>query len=125
MFTRIWQMVVKELIHVIRDKSTLFLLIGPPLLQTLILGYAATFEVRHLRTAVLDLDNTPESRELIARFSASPYFNLSYWLSDYRELSDRITRGDVVLALNIQSGFGNYLRRGKTAPMQVVLDGSN
>jgi len=118
-------MVVKEFIQVIRDKRSLFLLLGPPLIQMLIIGYAITFEVRHIASAVLDLDNSPESRELIARFSASNYFDVRVRLSDQRQIRELIDNGDVALVFHILPGFGCHLRKRQTAPLQVILDGSN
>ncbi len=62
-FARIWQLIVKEFIQVLRDPRARFSLIAPPLVQMLIFGYAASFEVRHVTTAILDLDHSQESRE--------------------------------------------------------------
>jgi ABC-2 type transport system permease protein len=93
--------------------------------QLLLLGYAISFEVRHLSTAVLDQDNTPESRELIAQFSASRYFNIVARPPDRRNLNKLLNAGDVALAIQIHPGFGGRLRRGQTAPLQIILDGTN
>ena len=125
MWQRIHQMVVKEFIQLIRDKRSLSLLLVPPLLQLLILGYAVTFEVRHIATAVLDLDNSPESRDLIAKFSASRYFDIVAHPSDERKITELMNTGGVALALHILPGFGDTLRKGRTAPVQVIVDGSN
>jgi len=125
MLARIRQMVIKEFIQVFRDRSSLFLLLATPIIQLLILGYATTFEVRHVSTAVLDLDNSSESRDLIARFGASRYFDIRAWVSDRRQISELITRGDATVALHINAGFGSHLRKGETAPLQVILDGTN
>lgn len=125
MVARIRQMVIKEFIQVFRDKGSLFLLLATPLIQLLILGYAITFEVRHLSTAVLDLDNSIESRDLVARFAASRYFDVRARLSDRGQINDLVRRGEIAVALHIHPGFGSDLRKGKTAPLQVILDGSN
>ena len=76
-FHRIWQLIVKEFIQVLRDPRARFSLIAPPIVQMLIFGYAASFEVRHVTTAILDLDHSQESRELISRFWASDYFDIT------------------------------------------------
>jgi ABC-2 type transport system permease protein len=125
MWQRVHQMVLKEFIQLIRDKRSLSLLLVPPLLQLLILGYAVTFEVRHIATAVLDLDNSPESRDLIARFSASRYFDIVARLSDQRQITELMNTGNLALALHILPGFGDTLRKGRTASVQVIVDGSN
>ncbi|MFY9980304.1 MAG: hypothetical protein WAK22_18900, partial [Candidatus Sulfotelmatobacter sp.] len=64
MWGRLKQMLIKEVIQVFRDKRTRFLLFGPPIIQMLMFGYAATFEIYHVPTVVLDLDHSQESREL-------------------------------------------------------------
>lgn len=125
MFARLKQMLIKEFIQVFRDKRTRLVLIGPPIIQMLIFGYAATFEVRHVPTAVLDLDHSQESRELISRFSSSPYFDLQRQLTDYRQVGDLIDRGEATIALQINAGFAQSLRKGETAPLQVIVDATN
>ena len=125
MLARIWQMVIKEFIQVIRDKRSLSMLLGPPVVQMLLMGYAITFEVRHLSTAVLDQDNSPESRELIAQFSSSRYFDVVARSPDRRNMSELLNAGDVALAIQIHPGFGDRLRKGQMAPLQIILDGTN
>jgi ABC-2 type transport system permease protein len=125
MLSRLKQMLIKEFIQVFRDKRTRFVLFGPPIIQMLIFGYAATFEIRHVPTVVLDLDHTQESRELISRFSATPYFDLKQQLTDRKQILDLIDRGQATVALQIHPGFAESLRKGQTAPLQVVVDGTN
>src|SRR5512140_1507480 len=69
MLARLKQMLIKEFIHVFRDKRARAVLFGPPIIQMLVFGYAATFEIRHVPTAILDLDHSQESRDLVSRFS--------------------------------------------------------
>ena len=76
MFARLKQMLIKEFIQVFRDKRTRFILIGPPIIQMMVFGYAATYEIHHVPTVVLDLDHSQESRELVSRFTSSPYFDV-------------------------------------------------
>ncbi len=125
MLARIRQMLVKEFIQVFRDKRTRFVLFGPPTVQMLVFGYAATLEIRHVPTAVLDLDNSQMSRELVARFTASPYFDVRARLHDRRQITEMIDRGDVILAVQINAGFAENLRKGQSAPVQAILDSSN
>ena len=86
-FDRIWQLIVKEFIQVLRDPRARFSLIAPPIVQMLIFGYAASFEVRHVTTAVVDLDHSQESRELVPRFWTSEYFDITRNLGDRARLS--------------------------------------
>ena len=125
MLGRIRHMLVKEFIQVFRDKRTRFTLFGPPVVQMLIFGYAATLDIRHVPTAVLDLDNTQESRDLISRFAASQYFDVRAHLQDRRQIGELIDRDQVLLAVQINAGFAQDLRKGQTAPVQVIVDSSN
>jgi ABC-2 type transport system permease protein len=125
MLARLKQMLIKEFIQVFRDKRTRFVLLGPPIIQMLVFGYAATFEIYHVPTAVLDLDHSQESRELISRFTSSPYFDVQHQLTDYRQVGDLIDRGDVTVALRINAGFAQNLRKGQTTPVQVIVDATN
>jgi|SRR5579863_650295 len=125
MLARLKQMLIKEFIQVFRDKRTRFLLFGPPIIQMLIFGYAATFEIHHVPSVVLDLDHSQESRELVSRFTSSPYFEVQRQLTDYRQMGELIDRGEVTVALQIKPGFAQALRKGQTASLQVIVDATN
>jgi drug efflux transport system permease protein len=125
MLGRIRGMLIKEFIQVFRDKRTRFVLFGPPMIQMLVFGYAATLDIQHVPTAVLDFDNSQVSRDLISRFTASPYFDIRARLEDHREIGELIDRGDVIIALQINAGFAQDLRKGQTAHLQVIVDSSN
>ncbi len=125
MFGRLKQMLIKEFIQVFRDKRTRFLLFGPPIIQMVIFGYAATYEIHHVATVVLDLDHSEESRDLISRFTSSPYFDVQCQVTDSREIRDSIDRGRATVGLEIDAGFAQKLRSGQTAPVQVIVDATN
>jgi ABC-2 type transport system permease protein len=125
MLARLKQMLIKEFIQVFRDKRTRFILIGPPMIQMLVFGYAANYEIRHVPTVVLDLDHSQESRELISRFTSSPYFDVQRELTDSRQLGDEIEQGKAAAGLEIDAGFAAKLRSGQTAPLQVIVDATN
>src|ERR1039458_8720508 len=125
MLGRLKQMLIKEFIQVFRDKRTLFILIGPPILQMLVFGYAATYEIRHVPTVVLDLDHSQESRELISLFTSSPYFDVRRQLTSSRQLGDLIEQGKSTVGIEIDAGFAQKLRKGETAPLQVIVDATN
>ncbi len=125
MFVRLRHMLVKEFIQVLRDPRTRTLLIVPPLLQLMVFGYAATFEIRNVRMAVLDQDHSQESRELVARFADSRYFDLRRYLGSRREAEQVIERGEVTLVLHLPAGFAQKLRKGEAAPVQVILDSTD
>jgi ABC-2 type transport system permease protein len=125
MLTRLKQMLIKEFIQVFRDKRTRFILIGPPIIQMLVFGYAATYEIRHVPTVVVDLDHSQESRDLISLFTSSPYFDVQHELVNSRQIGDLIEQGKTTVGIEIDAGFAEKLRKGETAPVQVIVDATN
>ena len=114
MFGRLKQILIKEFIQVFRDKRTRFLLFGPPIVQMLIFGYAATYDIHHVSTVVLDLDHSQESRELVSRFTSSRYFDVQRQLTDSRQIRDLIDHGKATVGLEIDAGFAQKLRLRKS-----------
>jgi ABC-2 type transport system permease protein len=125
MLERIFHMLVKEFLEIRRDKWERFRLLVPPLIQIILFGYAATFEVYRVSTAVLDLDHSQESRELVSRFVGNRRFDLVRIPSDREELRRLVDRSRVTVAIRIDPQFGQLLRKGRTAPVQVIVDGTN
>src|SRR5271157_4151628 len=125
MFGRLRHMLIKEFIQVLRDKRTRFVLIVPPILQMLIFGYAATLEIKHVPTAIVDYDNTQVSCDFISRFAASHYFQVRATPADRKQIPLLIDRGDVILAIQINEGFARLLGKGQTASIQVIVDASS
>lgn len=115
----------KELLHIIRDKRTLIIVFLIPVVQLFLLGYAATTDIEHLRTAVLDADRTPQSRELIEAYRASNYFDITLYAADERELGQLVDRGIVRAGLIIPAGYGADVASGKKASAAFVIDGSD
>jgi ABC-2 type transport system permease protein len=125
MFDRIWRMIVKEFLQLRRDKYARFRLLVPPIIQMLIYGYAATFEVNRVQIAVIDFDHSQESRDLMSRFTFTGRFEVAKMLSNEQELKSLIGRSDIPMALKIEPGFAELLRKGQTAHLQVIVDGTN
>jgi len=124
-FARIYHMVIKELLQLRRDKHARFVLIAPPIIQLFIFGYAATFEVNRVSMALLDRDHSEESRELVSRFTATGRFQIDAIARNEGQIAELINRGQVTLALHIDPQFAELLRKGQSAPLQVILDGTN
>jgi ABC-2 type transport system permease protein len=124
MFSRVRYLFVKELIQVLRDKRLRVTLIIPPLIQLIIFGYAANLDVKDIHTAVRDLDQSTESRDLIARFSSSKYFDIVSFPKTPKEIESLIKKGDIALSIEIPSGFSRKLKKGDTATLQIILDGT-
>ena len=94
MLRRIWALTVKEFLVVWRDRKSRVVIIVPPLLQLLVFGYAATFDVDHIRTAILNEDTGLAARELIARFEGAPAFDVVDQLSQVSQIDEVIDRGE-------------------------------
>ena len=125
MFERIRQMLIKEFIQVFRDPRMRAVVLIVPCMEVLVIGYAVNMDIRDIRTAVYDLDNTPASRELLARFSQSGYFNVVARLDDDRRMQDLVDRSTVQIVLRIDHGFAGDLAAGRTAAIQVICDGTD
>jgi len=125
MWLRLRAMLVKEFIQVFRDKRTRFLLFGPPIIQMVIFGYAATLEIQHVPMAILDYENSQVSRDFVSRFQGSRYFDVRVQTLDRASVRRMVDHGDVLLAVEVNAGFSEQLRKGQTAHVQVILDASN
>jgi ABC-2 type transport system permease protein len=124
MFKRVRFLFVKELIQVLRDKRLRITLIFPPIFQLIVFGYAANLDVKNINTAIRDLDQSVESRELINRFGSSKYFNIISYPQTPKEIETLIKKGDVILSIEIPSDFSRKLKKGDTAIVQIILDGT-
>jgi ABC-2 type transport system permease protein len=124
MFNKVRYLFVKELIQTLRDKRMRMTLIVPPILQLIIFGYAANLDVKHIRTAIRDLDQSVESRDLIGRFGSSKYFDIVSFPHTPREVKDLINQGEVTISIEIPTDFSRKLKKGDTATVQIVLDGT-
>ena len=125
MFERLKHMLIKEFLQIFRDPKMRGIIFVMPVLQVLIFGYAVTLDVENIRTAVYDLDNSVASREFIAGFERSGYFEVVARVGSREALKDLIDRGAVAAAFQIDHGFAADLRRGRTAAVQLIVDGSD
>jgi ABC-2 type transport system permease protein len=125
MLERLKCMLIKEIIQALRDPRMRFILFVIPAFQTVIFGYAVNTDVRHVKTAIYDLDNTPESRELAARFARSGYFDIIEYIRDEGRVRELIDRGEAKAVLRMNRGMGALLNSGRPASVQIILDGSD
>ena len=122
---RIVALAVKELLAILRDKKSRIVLIGPPIAQLVVFGYAATFDLNNVPLAVYNQDRSAASRELVARLAGSPHFNLVQHLDHDAQIAPLIDNKDALMVLQLGPRFSAYLKRGKSAPVQVIIDGRN
>jgi ABC-2 type transport system permease protein len=124
MWERIREIIRKEFHQTLRNPRMRALLFGPPLIQLLVFGYAVNMDVQNAKLVWIDLDHSQESRELLADFQGSPYFKIEQILprNDVERLLDRSSAQCVIRVL---PGFSRDIKRGNTALVQVLIDGSN
>lgn len=116
----------KEGIHILRDWRTLVLAVAIPSFMLVLFGFALKLDVDNVPTIVWDQSNTPQSRDLISRFQGSSYFNLSPGSVDnYRDLELAIDQNRAIIAIIIPFDFSPKIKRGDTATVQLIVDGSD
>jgi ABC-2 type transport system permease protein len=115
----------KEFIVVRRDPIALFFMFFPPLVQIIAFGFALDLDVKHMPTALLNQDRTFESRQLVDEFVNTQTFRIAKEVHSIAELAETIRRGDAYLGIEIPPEFTRELRAGRTAYVQVLIDGSN
>jgi ABC-2 type transport system permease protein len=123
--TRLFSLIRKEFIQIIRDPRTLALTFLMPVIQLLLLGYAATNDVRNVDLAVYDQDKSPSSRALLEAYRAADYFRLSYFVGSDEEVRALIDRGDARAGILIPPDYGTRLTHDQTAEVGFVIDGSD
>lgn len=122
--SRIFSIIRKEFIQILRDPRTLIMVIVIPIMQLFLLGYAATTDVRNIPMAVWDQSQTPQSRALLDAFRAADYFKISYFVGSTQEYQSLIESGKIRVALVIPPDYDRRLLAG-SAQVLMVLDGSD
>lgn len=115
----------KECIHIIRNWRSLVMAICTPMLLLILFGYALTLDVDQVPLVILDESNTPTSRDLVSRFSASPYFSLTPSVHRYEELNDAINRRSALVGLVIPHDFANRVETHEKVGLQLIADGTD
>lgn len=122
---RILRVVRKEFLQLRRDRRMFGMLFVAPVLQLILLGYAATVDVRNIPIVICDLDNTRQSRELISHFTGSDYFVPVAYIYDINEIDHYLKSGKAGMALVVPVHFGRDILAGKTPQLAVIADGSD
>jgi len=116
---------IKEFIVVLRDPMTLFFMLFPPIIEMIAFGYALDTDVKHMATLVLDEDRTVESRQIVEQFENTGTFKIVGEVHSVTELADAIRRGKAYVGIQIPPGYTRNLQAGRSAKIQVLIDGSN
>ncbi|MFQ6102326.1 MAG: ABC transporter permease [Anaerolineae bacterium] len=125
MTLRIIPLIRKEFLHILRDPRTLAVMFVMPVVQLVLMGYAATTDIEHLRTAVFDGDKSGASRELIEAYRASSYFDIVRYIESEEQMNHLVDGGQVRAGLIIPAGYGEAITAGDQPQVAFVIDGSD
>ncbi len=117
--------IIKEFLQLKRDPKLFGVIFVAPILQLVLLGYAATLDVNKINFTVFDQDNTITSRQFVERFTQSGYFKVEANVDNYNDAEDLIDKGSTILTLVISKDFEKNINRKQTAKLQAIFDGSN
>lgn len=122
---RMWAIAWKELIQVRRDRLTMAMMVGIPVLQLLLFGYAINTDVRDIATVVYDQDHSAESRGFVRRMQATGFYDLVGPVESYAEIGVALRSRKAMVALVVPPRFGADVEAGRMAHLQLVVDGSD
>ena len=124
-FWRLRALLRKELLMIFKDARARIILVAPIIVQTIVFGYVATFDLNLVEYALLDDDHSHASRQLVRQFDGAPIFRRTRTLSSAAEIAPTLDNRRALLVLHIGSGFERQLNLGQAAPVQVLVDGRN
>ncbi|SHI82611.1 ABC-2 type transport system permease protein [Malonomonas rubra DSM 5091] len=122
---RFWAMICKEFLQMRRDRITFAMLLGIPVMQMVLFGYAINSDPRHLPTAILSADNSVFSRRIVAAMQSSSYFDLVRTVDSEAEAKRVIDNGEVQFVLSIPQQFSSKLVRGKQPALLLTADATD
>ena len=117
--------IIKEFLQLKRDPRLFGIIFISPVLQLILLGYAANLDINNINTVVYDQDKTVTSRDLIEKFQSSGYFSINNYADNYNQITDLIDKGDDLWALVIPNDFEKKLERNEQVKLQALFDGSD
>ena len=117
--------VKKEFFHIWRDKRTMFILLGMPVVQIVIFGYALTNEVKNANIAILDNAKDAATASLTTQLDASRYFALERNIVTYKQIEEEFKKGKIKLAVVFPQHFGEDLQHFNKAQVQIIADAAD
>lgn len=126
--TTLWQILAlirKEILALIKEPSSRIILLTPALIQSMLFGYAATYDLKQIPYAVFDQSRSEASAHLLARLDGSDVFERRVTLESARQMTSFVDDGHAVLIVSIPADFDSRLNSGLSAPIQIILDGRN
>ncbi len=125
MLERISAIVRKELSQMLRNRRTRWFLFVPPMFQLIIFGYAVNLDVDNLRMAWMDMDQSPQSHDLLAAFQGSGRFLLTALPQTEKDIQDVLDHGQAQVVVRVLPGFGRDILLGRPTSAQILVDGTN
>ena len=122
---RVWAVGRKEFTHIVRDPRSLGMGIAIPMLLLVLFGYALTLDVDNVPLVIWDQSESPASRQLVSGFLGSRYFLLQDYAHNYAEVERAIDAGRALMAVVIPPDFAGRIESGRSAPVQIIVDGSD
>lgn len=122
---RLRALLIKEFIQMKRDRLTFAMMVGLPIIQLLVFGFAINTDVKHLSTIVFDQSLQQEGRDLLSAFTASSYFDIKYTAGSYQQVNDYIEQGKAKVGIIIPPDFSDNIKHGRSASVQVIVDASD
>jgi len=120
-----WSIVLIEFMHLRRDKTTLIIALVLPMMQMILFGYAINFDVKHIQTVVVDLDNTPESKQYLDRLHATHYIDYVAYAKTPEKAAGMLQDGAARVGVTIPPGFARTIEAGGNPQVGVMIDGSD
>jgi ABC-2 type transport system permease protein len=126
MFSRIWNLVLKEFTQLLRDRILIFFVIFGPVLELVMVAYSTSAGIAHLPSAVIDLDHSPQSRALVQSFQNVKTFDIQDYPANFDDLRRMIEGDSIAVGIVIPNGFSDrFISPASPAPqVQIILDGS-
>lgn len=122
---QLFAFIQKEFYHVFRDKRTLLILFGMPIVQIVLFGFALSSEVKNIGIAIVDNANDIESQQIISKIESSSYFQIKRVATNYKEIEKEFKKGEIKAALVFPSNFSSDLYQKEGAKIQVIADASD
>ncbi len=122
---RLWAMMTKEFVQMVRDKGTLAIMLGIPIMQVILFGFAINLNPKDLPTAVLSYDSSPFTRAFITSLKNSAYFRITQIAHTEKEADDLLRKGKVLFVANFPANFSRDLVRGKKPSVLLEVDATD
>lgn len=117
--------VKKEFYHILRDGRTMLILLGMPVVQILLFGFAINMEVQNIRTVIFDPAQDATTMQISQRIAANRYFNMNNYVHSFDEINRLLQQGEIDVAIVFEQNFNENLIHAKKAQLQIITDASN